>query len=184
MTLLRRAPREVYRVYDEQDFFAADAREEHFQAEVQDTGVRWLQRAAGATVLLAVTTAVGGVVAVAGTRPVRGAGRRTGASLLAATGSRVAVRARVWRAPAGSGGPRRQSSPVRRARGVRPAGARATGATGPRTKARPRLASASPRLRPVQGEAAETPASVARPVAVSASAGVHAPGPPEFGFER
>jgi len=189
MTLLRRATREVYRVYDEEEFFVADAREEHFQAGAPDTGVRWLQRVTGATVLLAVTAAVGGVVAVAGTRPARG-GRRAGASLLAATGAVVSARARVWRAPVRSGASRRQSSPGRRARDVPRAGALATAAAGPRAEARPRvasgsrLASASPRPHPAQAEAAVMPASVAQPVAVSASAGVQAPGHPEFGFER
>lgn len=184
MTLLRRAPREVYRVYDEEEFFAADAREEHVQAAAPGTGVRWPQRVAGATVLLAVTAAVGGVVAIAGTRPARGGGRRAGASLLAATGSLVSARARVWRAPAGSGGPRRQGSPSRRARDVPPSWARARVAIGARAEARPRLASASPRLRPVQVEAAVASARVAQPAAVSASAGVRVPGPAEFGFER
>ncbi len=74
--LLRRAPREVYRVYGEEEFFATAADE---RSEPTDgAGEQRLQRVAGATVLLAAAGAVGGLIAItslstaAGARPAGG----------------------------------------------------------------------------------------------------------------
>lgn len=190
MTLLRRAPREVYRVYDEQEFFAEDARGEHVLGAGRQAGSLRLHRVAGATIVLAVTGAVGGVIAIAGTPSSGGrSAHRVSTRLLAATGSLLAARGRVWHAPAGARGPRRGSSQAALARDVKHTRALASAANGAREQVRSLASTAAPKLAraPVDREAL---ASVARNVA-SASAGVaSAPADPrqprqsEFGFER
>jgi hypothetical protein len=114
MTLLRRAPREVYRVYDEAEFLACADHGEPFQA-VAARGERRLQRVAGATMLLAVTGAVGGLVAITSLSSTAGGARRSGgllASADAALGAR-SVRAQMWRAPAKAGLTARRPAPRR-----------------------------------------------------------------------
>jgi hypothetical protein len=196
MTLLRRAPREVYRLYDEQEFFGQAAGEEPFQVAAPQAGVRWLHRVAGATVLLAVTGAVGGVVAGAGPPSVKGGGRAVRSSLLAATGSLLAARARVSQEAAGARSWAR-SSQAALARDVKHARALAAAVNGAREQARSLASTAAPRL-PRAPVDREVLASVARNVAsasagvasastagvASASAGVRESQPAEFGFER
>jgi hypothetical protein len=189
MTLLQRAPREVYRLYDEQEFFAQGAGEEPFLTGAPEARTRWLHRVAGATVLLAVTGAVGGVIAVAGPPSATGGGRRARSSLRAATGSLLAARARVWHAPTGARGLRLRSSQAALAREGKHARALAVAVNGAREQARSLASAAAPRLpsAPVDGEAL---ASVARNVAsapagmASPSAALRQPQPSEFGFER
>ena len=186
MTLLRRAPREVYRVYGEEEFLAYAGGDERFEAAGSGTGERRLQRVAGATMLLAAMGAVGGLVAITSLSSVAGDGRRVGAGLLAATGSLVssrAARAHVWRGRAGSDGPRdqrvrdrqadrrsAQDQQADRVRGVRPAG--------PRPRAA--VVALPPPGAPIE---AAPPASVAR-LTARASAGPQRSGQSEFGFER
>ncbi len=108
MTLLRRAPREVYRVYAE-DEFSRERRAEPLDG-CEPTGTRERDRAVvgaadaaahGASmVLLASVGAVGGLVAIAGGAPVSHARRRAVASLLARRRSRAsstAAGAHRWR---------------------------------------------------------------------------------------
>jgi hypothetical protein len=100
MTLLRRAPREVYRVYHEEEFFARSDRDESVEP-TGATGERRLQRVAGVTVLLAAAGAVGGLLAITSLSAATGARRRVGARLLATTGPPASARAaaaHVWRA--------------------------------------------------------------------------------------
>jgi hypothetical protein len=90
MKLLRRAPREVYRVYGEAEFFADAGRVSPPEREPEADSVseRWLRRVIGTTLLLAAAGAVGGVVASAPSAP--GARRGMRSSLVAAAGSLVA----------------------------------------------------------------------------------------------
>jgi hypothetical protein len=119
MTPLRRAPREVYRVCGEQEFLASEeelftcaARDERFELATSGIGGRRLHRVAGATMLLAVIGAVGGLIAIASLTSVAGDRRRVGAGLLAAASlvSSRAARGRVWPEPAGSDASRHQSA--------------------------------------------------------------------------
>jgi hypothetical protein len=96
MTLLRRAPREVYRVYSEDEFFAAATPDED-QGTVShpNSAGHQLQRIAGVTILLAVVGAVGGMVAITSVSRVAGARRRGIGRLSAASGSPVRARGGV-----------------------------------------------------------------------------------------
>jgi hypothetical protein len=101
MRLPRRAPREVYRVYREDEFLsdAADhdhreavsrgsaGRSGHAQAGTQGAGNRRLRGAAGAAMLLGVVGALGGVTLMSSVLSSRGRVRRPGAGERAATGS-------------------------------------------------------------------------------------------------
>jgi hypothetical protein len=178
MTLLRRAPREVYRVYSEEEFFAIADRDERFDSSGA-TGERRLHRVAGATVLLAVTGAVGGLIAIASLSAATGARRRVGASRLASTRpfiSAPATRSRVLRESHGVGRARRPDP--HRQRDARRAGpARAV----PRS-----LAVATP-VRSARPTASAAVATAARPLRMTASSAAAAPqasGQSEFGFER
>jgi hypothetical protein len=75
---LGRAPREVYRVYSESEFFADGADEKRREAEHGVAGARKLQRLAGVTVLLATVGAVGGLIALASLPVLTGGRRRAG----------------------------------------------------------------------------------------------------------
>jgi hypothetical protein len=90
MRLLRRAPREVYRVYGEAEFFADAGPAAHPEPEADGVSERWLRRVIGTTLLLAAAGAVGGVVASAGTPSAPSARRGIRSSLVAAAGSLVA----------------------------------------------------------------------------------------------
>lgn len=199
MRLPRRAPREVYRVYDEDEFFArADHDERLLEPSASGIGERRLRRVAGATALLAVSGAVLGLVAIAGLPAPSGTRRRAGTNLLAATGSIAASRASLGqprREPATSAASGRQSVresassrarvPVRRASPSPSPSVRARAAEPPRRT----LASAqqttviamSPR-----GAASEAAASPSQPLRTMASAAAaqQRSGQAEFGFER
>jgi hypothetical protein len=99
MTLLRRAPREVYRVYDEEEFFARADRDECF-GSTGASGEPRLRRVAGVTVLLAAAGAVGGLIAITSLSAATGARRRVGARRLATTGPPASARAASARAAA------------------------------------------------------------------------------------
>ena len=181
MPLMRRASREVYRVYDEDEFFADASRDEteasrdkSFQAAPRVREQR-LRRVAGVTMLLTTMGAVGGLIAVSGLSAVGDRGRRVGAGLLAASGSLVSSRAahaHVWRERVGADGSRR-----RRAQGRRTDRARTV-----------RRVVAGPRADVVLGKRSApigvaSAASVGHPAA-RASAAPQRRGGSEFGFER
>lgn len=195
MTLLRRAPREVYRVYAEDEFFDGPGLEKCFEASRSRTDGR-LRRFAGVTMLLAAAGTVGGMVANTSMSST-GNGRRAGAGLLAGAsllGAARVAQARVWQQPAGGPGSLRPGGARRRttlARAPRRAGIppRAAAFRGSRSAALHRS---------VAGEVASRVGSVAvavssppssRSVAATmpnpgASPGVPGPRPSEFGFER
>jgi hypothetical protein len=197
MMLLRRAPREVYRVYGEEEFFAVAARDERFEPTGGRVGRR-RHRVAGATVLLAATGAVGGLIALNSLSAATDARRRVGAGLLTATrslaSSRVA-RVQVWRETTSAGGSRRRRlreqggaqragrlrvvSGTSRRRSVR-AGQPATAV--PRASASERTAAGGGRARSPQ----MVVVAPAQPVQVTASttAAPQRSGQSEFGFER
>jgi hypothetical protein len=107
MTLLRRAPREVYRVYGEEEFFARVGHDVGFEtaAPAHASGGVRLQRIAGAGMLLAATGAVGGLIAVGALSSTAAPRRRVGASLLAGARSLLSGHAtgvRVWHPSAGA----------------------------------------------------------------------------------
>ena len=89
MRLPRRAPREVYRVYGEEEFFAAAHEPPPWSAPESASDARaHLHRIAGATMLLAVIGAIGGLIAAASLTSVGGSRRRSGARRVAGlTGS-------------------------------------------------------------------------------------------------
>lgn len=198
MRLPRRAPREVYRVYDEDEFFArADHDERLLEPSASGIGERRLRRVAGATALLAVSGAVLGLVAIAGLPAPSGTRRRAGTNLLAATGSIAASRASLGqprREPATSAASGRQSVresassrarvPVRRASPSPSPSVRARAAEPPRrtlASAQTTVIAMSPR-----GAASEAAASPSQPVRTMASAAAaqQRSGQAEFGFER
>jgi len=187
MTLLRRAPREVYRVYGEEEFFACAGGDERLEVAASGMGERRrLQRVAGAAMLLAAVGAVGGLIAITSLSPVAGDGRRVGAGLLAATGSLVAspaARAHVWRERAGSDGPRHRSVRDRQADRRSAPDPRADRARSVRRAGAPHMMAAVALRQPSAPIEAAAPASVAR-LTARASAGPQRSGQSEFGFER
>jgi hypothetical protein len=190
MTLLRRAPREVYRVYSEEEFFACVDHDERF-APTAAAGERRMHRVAGVTVLLAATGAVGGLIAITSLSPGAGARRRAGAGLLAATRSFMhsqTARAHVWRESSSADELRRHEVNVRRIgqRGGAAASARHAGS--PR-RVTPRPDVASEESAGIAVREQSTPIVVAapvQPVRVTASAETMArrSSQSEFGFER
>jgi hypothetical protein len=197
MTLLQRAPREVYRVFDEDEFHARVAHEPRIApAAPVDRAARRLRRIAGTTMLLAAAGTVGGLLAMASVFSAAGTRRRTGVRLFASTAS-SGVRpspsshvtgARAVRHPTVSGGSRDDGAHARNKR--------------VRVQRRPRLAVPSVVARRVAGvlrASARVPVAIAtepRSAPVEAVPSVsHAPatvggsqpqrsGRSEFGFER
>jgi hypothetical protein len=177
MTLLRRAPREVYRLYDEEDFFAAADQEERRESvTTAPPGGRRLRRIAGTTTLLAAIGATGGLIALNRAVSVAGAGRQLTAGLLAGTGSPApshASRTHVWWQPGGKRTPR-DAAPTRQltsAHAVRGIAAYARVST---------IASVQPQRTPVE---LATPTASPDPAATVASSSRRS-GQSEFGFER
>jgi hypothetical protein len=79
VTLLRRAPREVYRIYSEEEFFdGASGMELFTPTNSSGRGERRLRRLAGVAMLAGAVGMTGGAVVLAGSRPTRGPGRRVG----------------------------------------------------------------------------------------------------------
>jgi hypothetical protein len=104
MTLLRRAPREVYRVYSEDEFLSDPLCDERMGKLDAAASARRLNRIAGATVLVAAAGAVGGLIAstitpsIAGNRRLE---RQRAQPAVASIGRTPASRPRVWRAQEG-----------------------------------------------------------------------------------
>jgi hypothetical protein len=104
MTLIRRAPREVYRVYSEAEFLADPLCDEQVRNIDATAGVRRLNRIAGATVLVAAAGAVGAMIAWTSTPSIAGSRRRERPRThpaLASNGPTPASAPRVWRVQEG-----------------------------------------------------------------------------------
>jgi hypothetical protein len=207
MTLLRRAPREVYRVYGEEEFLEGADHAEALQTlaragqggravlppAVSGAGERRLRRVVGATLLVGAVGVVGALTAVSGLLSGRGTGRRFGGSLRASVGASVGPRvglhgsrashvslARIWQARAAQ---RRRSElrpasqPARTKHGA--AGERRRGPAGGARRSSLEIAV----LAAQRPQAARV--SVARLTAMAgAAASSQGPVRPEFGFER
>jgi hypothetical protein len=112
MTLLRRAPREVYRVYGEEEFFADTAAPvEDFDAAHSASADAHRQRLAGATVLLAVVGAVGAAIAITTMSSMTAVRRRGGMRLSAASGRPTSAGERIGRLHASSATPAASGRP-------------------------------------------------------------------------
>ncbi len=190
MTLLRRAPREVYRVYGEEEFLASAGMEETFE-DLADSRDRRMQRLAGATLLVAITGVAGGLVVVT-SLPSAAGGTRRAAGLLAVAGAVVrgrAAHAHAWRtsaaaavrvnlpAPAGTQRliPRQlvaRSEPVGGALATRPVPASRRVFVSAQSRTAARL------------EPATQPQPATQTAAASQPAAPRQPEPSEFGFER
>jgi hypothetical protein len=199
MTVLRRAPREVYRVFGEDEFLARVADHRDIEPAAPASAQRLLHRVAGTTMLLAAAGMVGGLVALTSLSSGTGTGtrRRIVAGLLAANGSRSAhprpsVRlapAEVWREAAGARRYHRRGAQERtssRERALRRA-SRPTQRSLDRPE--PPVITAD-RTVPVADEA-QTRSAPIDAVTSTSSAGATAvasqprrSGQPEFGFER
>jgi hypothetical protein len=199
--LLRRAPREVYRVYAEDEFFACASEQladterlERVPAARAAARGRTLRRLAGPTMLVAATGALGGLVLLADrSHPGRAGAPRP--REVAASGSTGATR--PARLPGTTSPARRQAwremirPPVGAGETVRKPGrdglVRRIAASAHSTlRQAPRAALAHPVLAAVRGPlapASTTPAPVPARVA-SVSAQASDPGQAEFGFER
>jgi hypothetical protein len=193
MKLLRRAPREVYRVYSEDEFFAdTTPHAEHVEAPSPGSTERQLQRLAGATVLLVTVGVVGGMIVL--TSVSTPASRRRGDARSSATsGSPPPAGDRMARMDASSGIPAVPERPVDRD-GTAPhiggrkqqAGSRRRALTAPPRRVRPRVAgtqTVSARAQAVLSANAGAPVSLAEP-ATETSAVSPQPVQVEFGFER
>jgi hypothetical protein len=197
MTVLRRASREVYRVYGEYEFLARVADHQDVEPAVPASSQRSLHRVAGTTMLLAAAGMVGGLVALTSLSTGTGARRRIATGLLAANGSRSArsrrsarlAPAEVWREAAGARGSYRRGAQEPRTSRVRvprhvaqPARFRLdrpnpTVMTADRTV--PVADEAQPRSAPI-----EAVTSTSSAVATAVASQPQRSGQPEFGFER
>ncbi|HTW42783.1 MAG TPA: hypothetical protein VMD79_10760 [Solirubrobacteraceae bacterium] len=190
MTLLQRAPREVYRVYGEQEFWAltehelcADTQPQLYkQPSPVDARRRTLRRLAASTVLLSAVGACGGLVALTGVQAGTRRGGRAATRLSAAIGwpgSVTGVHARVWRQlPTGDSHPRGEQPPpagrrtltaraitsarsVAGARGVSPRRSHALAA--PSAGGAVETAAVGAPVRPVAGTPEQTPPQTVAP---------------------
>lgn len=195
MTLLRRAPREVYRVYSEEEFFAETTPHAEDAGAVSPGGnERQLQRLAGATVLLVTVGVVGGMIVVASvSSPAsrrRGGARSSAASrfpppagdrvarMQASTGMPVAPARRVDRGGTTShvGGRKQQAGWRRRSLSKPP------NRLGPRVAFTQTVSVQDP-AQVVLSADAGTPVNVAEPTPGTSAASPQA-AQTEFGFER
>jgi len=171
MTLVRRARREVYRVYGEEEFFACAARGELPAVVAARPASRRLRRVARTTMLLAATGAVGGLVGLSGRQSVSDARRRIGGGLLAATSpfaSAHGVRVHARRDPARVGRQYRRAPAVGRAHHGRFEGRRGRSTTSRKPSVSIEIAAPPPRARIAAAVSAQPPRT----------------GQSEFGFER
>jgi hypothetical protein len=191
VTLLRRAPREIYRVYSEEEYLSGAVAELGAGTELTSGGERHFHRAAGVTMLVGATGAVGAIVVLNSAWVHTGVGRGP-ERMMAVAHAKVArspvvadppvapARASVFRA---SGTTRPL---VRRARhwsersGLHPLIRRSTPPRGSVAIAADHVP--VPRSTPVGASAAGAPAEAppARPQTRPASPEKQ----PEFGFER
>jgi hypothetical protein len=197
MTLLRRAPREVYRVYGEQEFLegadhaealpplarACEDRRANARSAAPGGGGRHLRRVTGTALLVGAVGAVGAVTAASGLLSGRGPGRRIGESRRASLGPLVAShvsRAPIWRARAPRtlrSALRPASQPMRTGQGLAVVRRRGLARGGRRPGVE--IAVERPQHPPaVQASVAGLTATAGAP------AGAQRPMHPEFGFER
>ncbi len=186
MTPLRRARREVYRVYAEHEFLVRAADDEDLAPPAIAGGDSKTLTLAGATVLLAAAGALGGLIAIAGLSSAPGARRRVAARMLVSGGSPVLDDARVpaWRTPMGSDVHvlRRNAARRRRVGGARAAASVRATVIG-------RRAAASVRAAVGAALASSARVDVLSPagsdqLAARATAHSQRSGQTEFGFER
>ncbi len=193
---VRRAPREVYRVYSEDEFFgeetlAGEAVEGCHVAPVGGGDTRW-HAAAGATIAAAAIGAIGGLIALTWSAPAPRGGRRV---LFAAAGSLSSSHlagVQVWRVPSRAESQRRRRATVRASAAVqawRGAGmpVRAAGTRRSRGSAARQAVEQMGVMTPAIYEA--TAVSRSSVSATAMSAGPASPQPAhvaasEFGFER
>jgi hypothetical protein len=196
MTLLRRAPREVYRVYGEAEFLADPLCDERMRKPDAAAGARRLNRIAGATVLVAAAGAVGGLIAWTSTPSIasnRRRERQRAQPAVASIGRTPASRPRVWRAREGAdrsahvpaGGyklRRRDRFQSARPHALRRRIAPVHGSTLSSVSVRGRGGAPSPEnVSAIAGSPAGTPSAAA---AVAVAVRPAAPDQTEFGFER
>jgi hypothetical protein len=91
MTLFQGRPREVYRVFDEDEFLVRATREDRATPATPLAAEPCVRRIAAATALVAATGALGGLLAMVNVLSVPGTRRRTGVRLFAATASSGAL---------------------------------------------------------------------------------------------
>lgn len=167
MMLLRRAPREVYRVYSEAEFLADPLCDERMRKVDATARVRRLNRIAGATVLVAAAGAVGALIAWTSTPSIAGSRRRERPRthpVLASNGQNSASAPRVWRVREG---------------GARSAQARASGHPASR---RDYSQHQSPRTR--RQDITPSPIGAPRRVSTLGRGGAPSPIPPEMAAPR
>jgi hypothetical protein len=187
MTLLQRAPREVYRVYTEDEFFAAAGSEalEDGDERAADSpvGESRLRRLAGVTALLAIAGAVGGVTALSDATSSSGARRRVRRDLLAAAPRAVSRSASVPALRAPADGVHAVNSSARGARHARPAAVQRAEMEHAAGEDASTVHSAGPSAAPFAADTEGSPGS-ANPTVVAAVPSDVRERPQEFGFER
>ena len=90
MRSLRRGRREVYRVYEEEEYLAGADDEMGFGARASVASEGRARRVAGAAMLFGAVGAVGGLIVVSALSPSRGSRSRVGGALRVASGSAAA----------------------------------------------------------------------------------------------
>jgi len=206
MTLLRSPKREVYRLYDEAEYLAAEGHDAPSQLADGGSRTQRPRRIARAATALAAAAGAGGVIALHGQLTAGGSGRSLAAVLAAGTSTVVSsqrTRARAWSQPYASRAPRTDARSAglvtRRASGTHGRAAASRRSSVPRGGASVAAAShgpaAAPPMRPesppsaagvslppaTEPTRAVTPAAYATTVAAPAPASA---GRPEFGFEH
>jgi hypothetical protein len=184
--LLSRAPRQVYRVFDEQEFLAeewVDALQTSCpEGALRPGGERWHRRLVGAAMLCSAVSAVGGLVVVNCLSPAKGSRRGLDRSLRTAAEAIGPARVsptHVWRAGMLAKGLGRRSRPGRRVEAVRrtrPGDATTVVTSDVPSAGAVAVADSSGDQSPV-GESSDRPRA-------SASAAAASPARAEFGFER
>jgi hypothetical protein len=198
MTMLRRAHREVYRVYGEDDFLARVADHQDVEPAAPARAERLLHRVAGTAMLLAAAGMVGGLVALTSLSSGAATRRRLATGLLDAGGLRGApswrsarvAPAELWREAAGADRSREHGARERTTSRIRVPRRVDLAARLPHDRSEPRVVSPD-RTVPVVDEAQPRSASI-EAVASTTSSAVTAAGAPqlqrsgqsEFGFER
>jgi hypothetical protein len=197
MTALRRTPREVYRVFGEDEFLARVADHRDIEPAAPASAQRLLHRVAGTTMLLAAAGMVGGLVALTSLSSGTDARRRIVAGLLAANGSRSAqprrsarlAPAEVWREAAGARGSYRRGAREPTTSGVRALRRAAQPARLPLDRPEPPVITAD-RIVPVADEAQPRSAPIEAATSTNAAGATAVASQPrrsgqsEFGFER
>jgi hypothetical protein len=191
MTVLQRRPREVYRVFDEDDFFLRGAGESRATPAMPLAAESRARRYVVAAALMAATGALGGLLAVANVLSVPGSRRRAGGRRFAATTPVGAWASSSTRAETVAVAPQPTLSRPSSHAGARERSRRVRPSHRPRLHARSALARrvVGPGRAPALTTVAPAAAATSVPAAAYGSlapAGSEQPRPdgPEFGFER